>query len=232
VKGSFVGSAIGDILPIAVGVAISPIPIIAMVLMLSSDRGRSNGFAFLLGWLVGLLGVGIAVLLIADAAGATPDEGGGAAGWVGWFLLLLGVLAVVLGVRQWTNRPDQGTEAPRPKWMDAIDGFTAVRSALVGFVLAAVNPKNTTLTVAAAASVAAAGLSTTDSLVVLVIFVVIGTIGLAIPLVISLAMGDRATRTLADLQHWMGTHNAAIMAVLFIVIGAKLIGSGFSSITG
>ena len=36
-------------LPAAVGVAISPIPIIAVVLMLVSTRGRSNGPAYLIG---------------------------------------------------------------------------------------------------------------------------------------------------------------------------------------
>ena len=60
------GSAIGEILPLAVGVAISPIPIIAVVLMLSTPKGKGNGLAFLLGWLIGLGLVGVIVLLVAD----------------------------------------------------------------------------------------------------------------------------------------------------------------------
>jgi hypothetical protein len=39
------GAAIGDILPLAVGVAISPVPVIAIVLMLGTPRARSNGLA-------------------------------------------------------------------------------------------------------------------------------------------------------------------------------------------
>jgi hypothetical protein len=46
------GEAIGQLLPLAVGVAVSPMPIVAVILMLVTPRARSNGPAFLLGWLV------------------------------------------------------------------------------------------------------------------------------------------------------------------------------------
>jgi hypothetical protein len=45
-----VGQALGRILPLAVAVTIFPVPIIAMVLMLWSDRGRVRGLALVLGW--------------------------------------------------------------------------------------------------------------------------------------------------------------------------------------
>jgi len=43
------GNVISAILPQAIGVAISSVPIIAVILMLFSQRARSNGSAFLLG---------------------------------------------------------------------------------------------------------------------------------------------------------------------------------------
>ena len=48
------GQAIGGSLPLAVGIALSPIPIIAVVLMLTSRRAKVNGPTFVLGWLIGL----------------------------------------------------------------------------------------------------------------------------------------------------------------------------------
>ena len=218
------GSAIGEILPLAVGVAISPIPIIALVLMLSTPNGKGNGLSFLVGWLIGLGLVGGIVLLVADPAGASEDSG--PATWVGWLLLVLGLLAVLIGIRSWIGRPRGDEEPPMPKWMSAIDQFTAGKSLGLGFLLAALNPKNLTLTLAAAASIAAFGLSGTESYIVLAIFVVIGTIGLAIPIGIYFLGGDTAAETLADLRHWLAINNATIMAVLMVVIGAKLIGSG------
>jgi hypothetical protein len=57
------------------------------------------------------------------------------------------------------------------------------------------------------------------------------TIGVAAPVVIYFVMGDKASDILADLKSWMARHNAAIMAVILVIIGVKLIGdaiSGFS----
>ena len=224
------GSAIGEILPLAVGVAISPIPIIAVVLMLSTPKGKGNGLSFLLGWLLGLGLVGVIVLLVADPAGAS--EGGGAAMWVGWLVLVLGLVAVLIGIRSWRGRPRGDEEPPMPKWMSAIDQFTPGKSLGLGFLLAALNPKNLTLTLAAAASIAAVGLSSTDSYIVLAVFVVIGTIGLAIPIGVYFLGGDTAAQTLADLRHWLAINNATIMAVLFLIIGAKLIGDAIVAFFG
>ncbi len=52
------GEAIGQVLPLAIGVALSPVPIIAVVLMLGTPKAASNGPAFVLGWIVGLLACG------------------------------------------------------------------------------------------------------------------------------------------------------------------------------
>jgi hypothetical protein len=117
-----------------------------------------------------------------------------------------------------------------PKWMSTVDKFTPGRSAAIGLALAAVNPKNLTLTLAAAAARAGAGLDTGESYLTLAIFVIIGTIGLAIPIGIYFLGGDKASETLNDLRHWLAVHNPAIMTVLFIVIGMKLIGSGLQTI--
>jgi Sap, sulfolipid-1-addressing protein len=222
------GQVIGEILGLAVGVAISPIPIIAVVLLLSTPRGKGNSLSFLIGWLIGLGLVGVIVLLVADPAGASED--GGPATWVGWLILILGALAILLGIKQFLGRPRGGEEPPMPKWMGAIDKFKPGQSFGIGFVLAALNPKNLTLTLAAAATIAGAGLAGGDPYIVLAVFVIIGTLGLAIPIGIYFLGGDKAAETLADLRHWLAVNNAAIMSVLFVVIGAKLVGSGLQTV--
>ncbi len=142
------GQAIGDMLPAAVGVAISPIPIIAVVLMLVSPRGRVNGPSYLLGQIVGVLGAGAIVLLIAGAVGGSDDTQ--PAGWVSWLTLVLGVLLLFLALKQWRARPREGEAPETPKWMDAIDDFTPAKALAAGIVLSALNPKNLILTTPAA----------------------------------------------------------------------------------
>jgi hypothetical protein len=210
-------------------VAISPIPIIAVVLLLSTPAGKGNALAFLLGWLVGLGLVGVIVLLVADPAEASED--GAPAIWVGWLLLVLGLASVFIGIRSWLGRPGGDEEPPMPGWMAAIDRFTPGKSLGIGLLLSALNPKNLILTVAAAAAIATAGLTGADPYIVLAVFVLIGTLGVAIPIGIYFLGGESATETLAELRHWLAINNATIMAVLMVVIGAKLIGNGMQVIS-
>jgi Sap, sulfolipid-1-addressing protein len=68
------GQGISEILTYAVGVAISPVPIIAVTLMLFSQRARVNGLIFLLGWVVALVVVSGVAYAAADQANAATDS--------------------------------------------------------------------------------------------------------------------------------------------------------------
>jgi threonine/homoserine/homoserine lactone efflux protein len=223
-----VADAIGQVLSFGVGVALSPVPIIAVVLMLGTPRARSNGPAFLLGWVLGLSVVGAIVLAVASGANASED--GGPATWVGVLKLVLGALLLLVALRQWRNRPRGDRPAGLPKWMRAIDRFTPGRSLAIGAALSGINPKNLLLTVGAAAAIAQTGVDTGEQAIALAVFVLVGTLGPGLPVAIYFALGDRATAILDDLKDWMAANNAAIMAVLCLVIGAKLLGDGISGL--
>jgi threonine/homoserine/homoserine lactone efflux protein len=222
------GEAIGQSLPLAVGVALSPVPIIAVVLMLTTARARANGPAFLLGWLVGLGIVGAIVLALAGPGGASEE--GQPAAWVSWLKLLLGLGLGLVAVRQFRGRPRGDEEAPLPKWMGAIDRFGPGQALGGGAVLAGANPKNLLLAVAAAAAIAQTGIPGGQQAVAYAVFAVIGTLGVGAPVAIYLAMGERSAELLGRLKDWMGHHNAVIMAVLCLVIGVKLLGDGLGGL--
>jgi hypothetical protein len=149
-----VGQAIGQILPYAVAVAVSPVPIIGVVLMLSTPQARTNGPAFL---------------------SAGP--------------------------------PDSRSSA-----------HTA-------------NPKNGLMTIGAAAAIAQTGISAGAQAGTLAVYILIATLGVAAPVVLYFARGNRSAAILEELKDWMAHNNAAIMAVLLLVIGAKLIGDGISGLS-
>lgn len=224
------GQAIGQVLSLGVGVALSPIPIIGVVLMLATPRGRSNGIAFLGGWIAGLAIAGTVVLLI--SSGADASEGGGPADWVNVLKIVLGALLVGVALKQWRGRPRAGSEAAMPKWMQAIDTFRAPKAAGLAVLLSAVNPKNLLLVVGAAAAISQTGVSAGKQAIALAVFVLIGTVGPGAPVAIYLALGERSKRILDELRAWMAHNNAAIMAVICLVIAAKLIGDGVGGLTG
>ena len=224
------GEAIGDMLPAAVGVAISPIPIIAVVLMLVSPRWRVNGPAYLLGQMVGVFCAGAIVLLIAGGVGGS--EGGEPAGGVAWLQLVLGLALLFLAVKQWRARPRGDDEPETPSWMDTIDGFTPLKAVGAGFVLSALNPKNLILTIAGMAAIVSADVPADEEAVALVVFTVIGSLGVAIPVVMFFALGDRAPPLLARLKSWLTRYNHVIMAVLLLLIGVKLVGDAIGGFSG
>ena len=224
------GEALGNVLPLAVAVAVFPIPIIAAVVVIGTERGRAKGFAFVLAWFIGLVTVGGIALALADALDASNS--GKPATWVAVGLLLLGMLLVWLAVKQWLGRPRPGEEPAVPGWMRKVDEFGAGKAALTGFTLSGLNPKNVLLVAAAALEIAEFGLPGDQQLLALLVFVVIASAGVLTPLVLSVVLGARSGELLERIRGWMSQNNAVIMAVLLLLIGAKLIGdsiSGFSA---
>ena len=224
------GQAIGGSLPLAIGIAISPIPIIVVVLMLTTPRAKTNGPAFLLGWLLGLGIVGAIVLAIAGPANAS--QSGAPATWVSWVKIILGILLLFVALREFRGRPQGDEDASMPKWMGTIDKFKPLTALGFAAVLAGANPKNLLLAVGGAATIAQTGISGAQQAIAYAVFALIGTIGVASPVVIYFAMGERSQEMLTKLKNWMGHNNAVIMSILCLIIGAKLIGDAIGGLTG
>lgn len=220
------GQAIGQALPFAIGIALSPIPIVGVVLMLATPRARVNGLAFLAGWIVGLAVVGTIVLLI--SSGADASENGAPADWVNWLKIVLGVLLLNVALKQWRGRPRAGEEAEMPAWMSSVDHFGPAKAAAMAVALSAINPKNLVLVLGAAAAISGAGLDAGQDTIAMAIFILIATIGPAVPVTVYLVLGERSRGILDDLRTWMAHNNNAIMAVICLLIGAKLIGDGIA----
>lgn len=219
--------ATGEIVGLGIGVALSPVAIIAVVLMLVAREGRVNALAFVAGWLLSLGAVGTLVLLVAD--GADARRNGAPADWVIVLQLVLGVLLLLLAVRQWRGRPRGDAEPEPAAWMQKVDTLTPPRAIGMAVLLAAVKPKNLILTVGAAVAIAETGVSTSGQAGALAVFVLLGTLGPGIPLAISLLMRERAAIILGGVRDWMVREDATIIAVLCLIFAAKLLGDAISA---
>src|SRR5262245_20260408 len=141
----------GEMLPSAVGVAISPLPIVAVVLMLVTARGRMNGPAFVVGWVIGLTVVGAALFAIAPDVG--PRAQSGPVPWVAGLRLGVGTVLLLIALRQWRTRPRNRGEVNMPRWMTALNQWSPLQAAGAGLALSALNPKNLLLAVVGAAAI-------------------------------------------------------------------------------
>lgn len=220
------GAAIGEILPLALGVAISPIPIIAAILMLLSPRARVTSVGFLLGWVLGIV---VAVTVFTLLSSILPEQDSDASNPAqGTIQLILGALLLLLAVGQWRKRPRRGVEPAMPKWMQAIDKMTFPVAFGLGFLLSAVNPKNLLMGAGAGVDIGSAGLTVGEIVLVIAVFTVIAASTVLVPVVGYLVAASKLRDPLDALRGWLEKENAVIMAVLLLVIGVSLIGKGIA----
>lgn len=218
----------GELLPLALGVAISPVPIIAVILMLLSPKARATSLGFLLGWVVGII---VTTVIFTLLTSLLPDPDDVASKPIqGVVQLVIGVLLLVLAVGQWRKRPRVGQEPDLPKWMHAIDKVTFPAAAGLGLLLSAVNPKNLLMTASAGISIGSAALPVAAMIGALAVFTVVAASTVGVPVVAFLVASQRLRAPLDALRVWLGRENAVIMAVLLLIIGVTVLGNGISSL--
>lgn len=221
------GDAIGATLGYAFGIAVSPIPIAAVILMLFSGRARVNSVSFMVAWIAGIAVVTTVVVVIPglDTDSSEPSD------TTGWVKLVLGVLLLAVGARQWRARPGPDEEPSTPGWMAKIDELRPGPAFGLGFLLSALNPKNLLLAIAAGVSIGALALSTSETVGAVVVFTLIASISVTVPVVAYLIAGKRLDPTLDHAKAWLIANNTAVMAVLFVIFGVSLLGDAIQILT-
>jgi hypothetical protein len=224
-----VGPVLGQILPYAVGLALTPTAIIAVILMLFSNRARQNGLSFLAGWVIAMTAVLLIVLGASSAAGASSGTPSRLASVI---VTGLGVLLLLLGVKTWRGRPQPGTDAPMPTWMATIDSLKPGRAFLIGALYTGVSPKSLALIAAAGLAIAQADLAAREQTVAVLEFVIIGSLTILFPVLYSLLGGEKARVTLDSWKTWLVGNNAAVVTVILVLLGVVLIGDGAGALIG
>ena len=223
-----VKGAIGDVLPFALVVTISPINIIAAIVLLFSKRPVVNAASYVVGFVVGvaaMLGALVAIAGTVDLAAGT-----GTATGAGGIRIALGVALLVAAIAKFRSAPKAGEPASLPKWMAGLAMFAPVKSLGLGVLIGALNPKNIAMAIAAALSIASVGLTGGQQVVVVVVYVVLAVLGVAAPVVVALVLGDRSQPVLASWKAWLERNNPVVMGVLFLVFSVVLVGKGIAAV--
>jgi hypothetical protein len=218
---------IGTIVPLALVVGLSPLPILPMVLVLMTTRARPNSRAFLGAWFVALTALVLGALLLAGVRDPAPPDDQG----IGWIQVVTGVVFLALALVKWLRRPSPGESKEPPAWMTALDSYTPRQSAGLGAALAAGNPKNLVMAVAAGAEIAAITTSTGNALAGVGVFVLVGSIGVATPVIAHRLLGDRAPEVLGGWKSWLEANSTALAVAVLGILGVMLLAAGLSAAT-
>ena len=219
---------IAELLPLAIGIAASITTIITMVLMLLSPDAKSRTAGLLVGCLVGVAGtVALFALLAGQLSTQEPDASPTVAAGT---KTLVGVVFVVLALRQWRRRREGSDSAELPKWMTGVDSMTTGKAFVLGLLLSAAVPKNLLLGVSAGIIVGEARLGIGRAAVVIAVFTAVAISTVAVPIAAHLMAPDRVRDPLQRLREWLVTNNRTIMVVVLLAIGLYMIGNGIASL--
>ena len=221
--------AIGDVLPVAIGVAISPVPIIAVILLLLAPRAKAASAAFAVGWVAGIVVTVVVVTVLASTVGLGASDGQPSTAG-SWVKIGLGVLLLLLAAQQWRSRPAHREDAQLPGWMASMDRLTPAKALGLGLLLSVANPKNLLLGASAGVAVGGAGLSTSQAAVTIAIYSVLAASTVLLPAVGYAVASDRLQAPLDDLKTWLVENNATVMSVLLLVLGVATVGKGIGGL--
>lgn len=220
---------VGEVLPQALGMAISPVPVVATILILLSPRARTAAPAFLGGWIVGVL-VAVTVFTVLGALRPPPDPDQRRL-LLAVIDLSLGVMLALLALQQWHSRPGPGEPAQLPGWLAAVTSFGPAKAAGLAALLSGVNPKNLMLALSAGVTIGTTGTVGTQSAVwVIAIFTAIASTSVAVPVVAFLVAGRRMAGPLDRLRVWLEHNSPAIMGTLLGVLGVVLMSKGIAAL--
>lgn len=210
---------VAAIIPYATAVALSPMPVAALILMLLSKKAKANSVAFTIGWIVGLAALVFFVkYLVAIFAGDVHRTTGFSVEVLIHYVL--GIILILFAIKEWKMRPKKGQTPKMPKWMGAIATFTPVKALIIGFLLATLNLKNTPMGITVGAVISDAG---SHAMTVLIVYLILASSTITIPTVGFLLFGKKLERTLESLRSWLVSNNATIMFILFLVLGVVLL---------
>jgi hypothetical protein len=196
--------------------------------MLLSPKAKSRTVGLLVGCVVGVAG---AVALFALLPGLLPTQDSGGSSLAGAVIkMVIGVLLVVLALRQWRERPAEGDHVELPRWMGGLDSMMPGKALVLGLLLSAVVPKNLLIALAAGVIVGEAGLSLGQASVVIVGFTAIATSTVAVPVIANFVAPSQTRGPFETLREWLVQNNVTIMVLVVFVIGVVMIGNGVASL--
>ncbi|MBC6296092.1 GAP family protein [Listeria sp. FSL L7-1517] len=213
-------SAVSAILSPAVGILISPFPIVGLILILLSNKARINSIFYTLGWIIGNIVIFFIGLFV---MGSAVNTSGDQSMLVKIVLIVLGVLLILLGAHDFTKRPKKGEKADTPKWFAKMSNIKPGGAMIFAFLLSAVNPKNMLLSLTAGVSVGTLNLVGGQETMAIILFGIIACCSIYIPTIAFLIAGDRLDNVLDSTRKWLIQNNSLIMALLFLFIGLSVI---------
>jgi len=206
------GHLLLQILPVAVAIAVNPVPIIAAIVMTATERPVTNSLAYLTALIAVSYGFGAVILVVFHGTALGTGTRTGHVILVLWLLVGLAFLAAlfVLLVR----RPKPGEAGREPGWMRWIGRLGPLGAAVVGVMLV-----NYEMEAPALSDILTAQGTRAVAFAALALFVAVAVSTSVAPVVAYIVAPGAVGAFLKRLKRWLARHNRPILMAVFAAIG-------------
>ena len=207
-----------NILLMTLVIALEPVPVLAGVLLLTTERGRPKAIGFGLGWASALAVIGVAALAVGGQVSTSSGSTSSTASAVLDIVLGLALGAYALRMRSNARR---GSAGETPGWMKRLDAMRPITA----FGLGAFLPPYL-IAVAIGNEIVRSSLSSTARVVAVILYVVIGSIGILIPIMGTVVRPQSSDATISSWRAWLEANWQRVLIWLFLGIAVYLIVNG------
>jgi hypothetical protein len=223
------GSVLVDLLPLMIGAAVVPVPIIIVLLLLGDQGGLLKGSAFVGGALAVRLAQGIAFgFIFASDPAATTETGGNLI--VSTLLLVIGVLMLITAYKKWDK--DEDPDAPPPKWIAAVGSLSALKAFGIGGAVVAISTKQWVFTLAAIGVLGRAHLGPPASIGLFVSYVLAAQAFGLIAVIASVLSPRRAGGALGATRQWLERNDRLVLTAASLIFGLFFLFKGITGLIG
>ena len=214
--------ALKEAFPMAIGLALSPFPVIAIIMILMTPRAKGNALGFLLGWFLGIYAIGCLVYLI---PGLKSDQGEPTA-ISGVLRILVGLVLLIFAIRLWLQKAKTNDQVATPKIFKKMDTLDFGKSIAIGPLFSVVNVKNMAFSAAGAARLNTSLSDHAEFFISLAFFALTASLTLIFPLVVFILIGKKIEHRFLIWKQWLIKNNKVLLMLILTFISVILIKAG------
>jgi hypothetical protein len=216
------------LIPLGLFVALSPVPIVAVILLLGTKHPVINALAFTVGWIAVIVAIG--AIGLATLSAQDFHHGTGASRGVAAFELVAGIALLLLALRRARSAPAAPPDDAKPRWMSRVEGLNPATGLVAGAAFFLVNIGDVIVAVAATVSILKAEVSLGQNIAALAVFAFVSSLTLLLPVALYAAAPERAAAVLDRCKAWLSVPQNTVTAVI-VLIGVLLVINGIRGLT-
>ena len=215
-----------SVLGLGLAIAVcSPVSVVTVIVLLSMPSGRRRAIAFVVGWLLAIVVIGAVSVFVLhgqdfSSSQSTPSQAASS------IEIAIGCVLLLVSARAYRRLAGPTPGAETPKWLGRLDQTNWLLAVIVGAFMLTYS-----LTVAAAAEILKADVSTADSILCFTVFALASITTIVAPIVVVFAEPERSAERLERWRRWLLGNSRAIGLVALMVIGAILVARGIHDLT-